>query len=276
MFLAYKDMWDMPLDPAESEKENASPSDGAKPKRIGHLVGNIVYAIIFVAFKIAFRFKVEGIENLRQFDGKRGVVLIGNHASYLDPAFLWAAARPKQWVRFMARDNMFSNANGLAGQIISRVGAFPIKRGSADRVAIKRAATMLKRGECVGIFPEGTRRNKGTATPQLHGGAAFIARMGKAPIVPSSVRNVEIIKQKGGRVHFPKVTVAFGEPVYLEDFDFLPKEDRLDAASWYAVRECYALRDNVSRESVDMTELFPNSKDFSEGLAGVDFASHRD
>lgn len=171
---------------------------------------------------------------------------------------------------------MFSNANGLAGQIISRVGAFPIKRGSADRVAIKRAATMLKRGECVGIFPEGTRRNKGTATPQLHGGAAFIARMGKAPIVPSSVRNVEIIKQKGGRVHFPKVTVAFGEPVYLEDFDFLPKEDRLDAASWYAVRECYALRDNVSRESVDMTELFPNSKDFSEVLAGVDFASHRD
>lgn len=270
MFLAYKDMWDMPIDQA---KDAAAPEDGQKTRSIGHVVGNIVYAILLIAFKIAFRLKIVGKENLSQFDGKRGVVLIGNHASYLDPAFLWAAARPGRWVRFMARENMFANAHGLAGQIISRVGAFPIKRASADRTAIKRASAMLKRGECVGIFPEGTRRNRGTATPQLHGGAAFIARMGKAPIVPSSVRNVDIIKQKGSRVHFPKVTVVFGEPIYLADFDFLPKEDRLDAASWYAMRECYALRDGIAREDVDMAALFPEARDFSEVLAGHDFSA---
>lgn len=179
MFLAYKDMWDMPIDPVDG-LEKVKEGESA-PKRVGHFVGNIVYAIIFIAFKIAFRYKVEGIENLRQFDGKRGAVVIGNHASYLDPAFLWIAARPKQWVRFMARDNMFANAGGLAGQVISRVGAFPIKRGSADRTAIKRASAMLKRGESVGIFPEGTRRDRGTAAPELHGGAAFIARMAKCP-----------------------------------------------------------------------------------------------
>ena len=92
--------------------------------------------------------------------------------------------------------------------------------------------------------------------------------MGKAPIVPSSIRNVDAIKRKGERMHFPKVTVVFGAPIYLEDFDFLPKEDRLDAVSWYAMRECYALRDNVNREEVDMKSLFPEARDFSAELAG--------
>ena len=86
MFLAYKDMWDMPIDPVDG-LEKVKEGESA-PKRVGHFVGNIVYAIIFIAFKIAFRYKVEGIENLRQFDGKRGAVVICNHASYLDPAFL--------------------------------------------------------------------------------------------------------------------------------------------------------------------------------------------
>ena len=74
MFLAYKDMWDMPIDPVDG-LEKIKEGESA-PKRVGHFVGNIVYAIIFIAFKIAFRYKVEGIENLRQFDGKRGHALI--------------------------------------------------------------------------------------------------------------------------------------------------------------------------------------------------------
>ena len=69
-------------------------------------------------------------------------------------------------------------------------------------------------------------------------------------------------------MHFPKVTVVFGAPIYLEDFDFLPKKDRLDAVSWYAVRECYALRDNVNCEEVDMKSLFPEARDFPPSLQG--------
>ena len=99
---------------------------------------------------------------------------------------------------------MFQNAKGLAGQVIGRVGAFPVKRSSADRSAIKRAASMLKRGELVGIFPEGTRRGRGSAVPELHSGVAFIARMGKAAIIPSSVRRVDETKPKGSTfVRFP-------------------------------------------------------------------------
>ena len=53
MFLAYKDMWDMPIDPVDG-LEKVKEGESA-PKRVGHFVGNIVYAIIFIAFKIAFR-----------------------------------------------------------------------------------------------------------------------------------------------------------------------------------------------------------------------------
>lgn len=265
--LAYKDIWDMPIDAASAERDGK----GAKP--IPHLVGNVVYAVLLVVFKIAFRFSVEGIEHVRAFRDGKGCVVAGNHVSYLDPVFLWLSTRPSQWIRFMARDNMFANAKGLAGQVISRVGAFPVKRASADRAAIKRAAAMLKRGETVGIFPEGTRRGRGTAQPELHAGVAFIARMGKAAIVPSSVRDVEKVKPKGSRfVHFPKISVVFGAPLFLEDFDFLPKDDRLDAVAWYVMRECYALARDVDREQVDMRELFPDSKDFAAAFAGRDMS----
>lgn len=261
--ISYKDLWDMPMSAESAARQ------GSDAKPIPHLVGNVIYGVLGLLFKIAFRYKVEGLEYLRRFSEGKGCVVAGNHVSYLDPVFLWLAARPSQWVRFMARDNMFQNAKGLAGQAIGRVGAFPVKRSSADRSAIKRAASMLKRGEIVGIFPEGTRRGRGSAEPELHSGVAFIARMGKAPIIPSSVRRVDEIKQKGSAfVHFPRITVVFGEPVYLEDFDFLPKEDRLDAASWYVMRECYALSRDVAREEVDMNELFPGSRDFSHELAG--------
>ena len=266
MFIPYEKMWDMPIRPTVDR-------DGAPVKSITHWAGNIVYAVVAFVFKVAFRTKTIGKEKLDAVASRGGCLVVGNHASYLDPAFLWIAGRPKHWIRFMARDNMFANAGGLAGQIISRVGAFPIKRASADRVAIKRASTMLKRGECVGIFPEGTRRGRGTVAPELHGGAAFIARMGKAPIVPSSVRGVEKIKPAGSRfLHFPKIEVCFGAPVFLEDFDFLPKEDRLDGASWYVMRECYALSRGVSREQIDMKELFPEAKDFASVFAGRDMS----
>ena len=112
-----------------------------------------------------------------------------------------------------------------------------------------------------------TRRGKGDIEPELHGGAALIARMGKAPLIPITVRNAEKVKQKGKMVRFPKITMEFGEPVEVSDFDFLPKSQRLEGCSWYVMRDCFALSRRVSREEVDMTELFPHAKDYTEVFA---------
>lgn len=238
-------------------------------KEITHWAGNILYAVLGFLCKILFRYRVDNRQSLRGFAGKSGVLVVANHTSFLDVVFMYLAARPSQWVRFVGRDTLFDNAGGLVGQILSRVGAFPIKRDSADRTAIKRAARMLKNKEAVGILPEGTRRNKGSKVPEIHSGAAFIAKMGHAPILPMTVRNAELVKQKGKCVRFPKITVEYGSPLLVEDFDFLPKADRLDGCSWYAMRECFALSQQVSRDEVDMVALFPNGRDFT-----AEFAAH--
>ncbi|MCI8340692.1 MAG: 1-acyl-sn-glycerol-3-phosphate acyltransferase [Eggerthellaceae bacterium] len=255
LFLPYEAMWDMPLDGRESGK------------RIPHWFGNLAYALVGAVFKLCFRYRVSNREALRGFEGKSGAVVICNHTSFLDVAVIYLTARPAQWIRLMGRDSLFGKAGGLLGQVLSRVGAFPVKRDSADRTSVKRAVRMLKDGELVGILPEGTRRGKSDRAPELHAGAAFIARMAHVPILPMCVRDVEKVKQKGERLRFPQVTAEFGEPLLVGDFDFLPKEDRLDACAWYAMRECFALNDRVPREQVDMAALFPEARDFSAVFA---------
>ena len=252
LFLPASKMWDMPLGGNSTEKQ------------VPHWFGNIAWAVVAAVFKICFRYKTFHRENLRQFKGHSGVVLIANHTSFLDVVFIYLCARPQQWVRFMGRDTLFDNAKGLLGQILSRVGAFPVKRDTADRVSIKRATKMLKDGEIVVILPEGTRRGKGSRAPELHSGAAFIARMGHVPILPMTVRNAELVKQKGKRVRFPKITVDYGDPILLGDFDFLPKDDRLEGCTWYAMRECFALSRSIPADQVDMRALFPDARDFSD------------
>ena len=262
VFLPYEKMWDMPL------------GGTSKEKQIPHWFGNLAWIIVGLVFKICFRYRVDGRETLRAFKDKSGVLLVANHTSFLDVAFMFLACRPSQWVRLMGRDTLFDNVRGLVGQILSRVGAFPVKRAAADRTSIKRATRNLKSNEIVGILPEGTRRGKGTKVPEIHPGAAFIAKMGHAPILPMTVRNAEKVKQKGQRFHFPKVTVEFGAPLLVGDFDFLPKEDRLEGCTWYAMRECFALSVRIPREEVDMRALFPNGRDFTPEFAAHPLPTH--
>ncbi len=262
MITPYEKIWDMPYDGFSDEKQ--------APRWFG----NFAWALITAVFKLCFRFEVSGRENIRAFKDAGGVVIVGNHTSFLDVVCMYIATRPEQWVRFMGREDLFGKAGGLLGHIISRVGAFPVKRDSADRTSIKRAARMLKNGELVGIMPEGTRRGKSNMTPRLHSGAAFVARMGSAPILPMTVRNAEYVKQKGKMLRFPKITVEYGTPILVSDFDFLPKDERLDACTWYAMREVFALSRRIPANQVDMRELFPDDKDYSDVFAQHAVAKH--
>ena len=126
---------------------------------------------------------------------------------------------------------------------------------------------MLKNDEIVGILPEGTRRGKTDRVPSIHAGVSVIARMAKVPILPMTVRNAEYVKQKGKFFRFPKITIEYGNPLLVEDFDFLPKEDRLDGCSWYAMRECFALYYRCAPEDVDMAALFPETRDYAPVFA---------
>lgn len=253
----YEKIWDMPVDGGSAKTE----------KRAPRWFGNFAWVVITAVFKLCFRLKVDGRESLRAFKGETGLVVVGNHTSFLDVVCMYITSRPSQWIRFMGREDLFTKAGGLLGHILSRVGAFPVKRDSADRTSIKRATNMLKDGEIVGIMPEGTRRGKSNRAPRMHAGAAFIARMGHAPILPMTVRNAEYVKQKRKMLRFPKISVEYGTPILVSDFDFLPKDERLEACTWYAMREVFALSRNIPADQVPMAELFPEDKDYSEVFA---------
>ena len=251
-------LWDMSID--GNDRSN----------RINHAIGNIEAGLVMAFVKVAFRFSVKNQEVILKFKGKKtGAVIIGPHKSYMDVVMMFLASWPKRWTRLIARENLFTIAHGLLGLLIARVGSFPVKRDSADMSTVKRAARFLKNGELVGIFPEGTRRGRSKIEPSLHGGAALIARLGRAPMIPLGLVNANEVKPKGKRLHFPKLTAIYGEPVELSSFDFLPKEERLDGATWYVLREAIALSEGIAPSEVDMAALFPETKDFS-----ADFAAH--
>ena len=264
--MKYQDMWDLPLSKYDLDKQSFK-------KRISHVTSWIVYIVVGALMKLIFRLTTKQREHIRELLGKSGAVIIAPHVSYLDPVALWLSARPQQFIRFMAKDDLFTQEKGLTrkllGWLISAVGAFPIKRDSADKAAIKRAVAMLKRGELVGIFPEGTRRGKGNLQPTLHGGAMLIARMAHVPVVAVGIRGLVDAHDQKRHIWFPKIEVVYSKPISLETFNFLPKEDRLAAAMWYVMRKSFALSRNIPDEEVDMNILFPGSRDFSSELSNL-------
>ncbi|MEG6521077.1 lysophospholipid acyltransferase family protein [Desulfotomaculum sp. 1211_IL3151] len=147
------------------------------------------------------RWEIVGLENL-PVNG--GLLIVSNHASNLDPLVVGCAITRK--VHFMAKVELFKVP--LLKTIITLLGAFPINREKSDRNAIRKALEILRSGQVVGIFPEGTRSKTG-ALQKAHIGAAMLAVKGDVPILP--------IALIGTRGFFNKITVKIGKPVYLPE-----------------------------------------------------------
>lgn len=247
----YERCWDLPM------------TSTAHERHINTVVATIILSVVYGIAKLLFRHRCAHIQRFRELYKHTGVCVVSNHTSFLDVVFVYLSLWPHAWARFLGRNTLFENKPFIFKWLLSHVGVIPVKRDSADMLAVKRASRALKHGEAVCIMPEGTRRGRGSKKPRIHGGAALIARMGKAPLLPLCVRDAERIKEKGSRVRFPRITTEFGNPILLSDFDFLPKDKRLEGATWYAMREVFALQLRVSPDEVDMPALFPDDYDFT-------------
>jgi 1-acyl-sn-glycerol-3-phosphate acyltransferase len=153
-----------------------------------------------------FRGKIYGVEKVPQ---QGPLIITSNHASYFDPPLLSSCVgRP---VAFMAKEELFA-VPGLK-QAIRLYGAYPVKRTSADRSALRAAIAALEQGWAVGIFLQGTRTADAKITePKL--GAATLAAKLQAPLLPVSLWGTEGILVKGSP--FPRpvaVTVRIGTPL---------------------------------------------------------------
>lgn len=137
------------------------------------------------------------------------LIIVANHASNFDPPLLANCVRRP--VSFMAKESLFEVPVLAAG--IRAYGAYPVKRGSADRSAIRAALTQLEQGWAVGIFLQGVRTPDGRVpTPKL--GAALIAAKAQVPLLPVSLWGTERILKKGTAIPRPSpVTIRIGEPI---------------------------------------------------------------
>lgn len=157
-----------------------------------------------------------------------GAILAGNHVSYLDPVLLWCGApRP---THFMAKSELWDVP--VVGWALPRLLAFPVRRESADRVAISTASTLLEQGRLVGIFPEGTRQRGGAddRLGEANEGVAFIAMHAHVPVVPVGIAGTDRAMPPGSKVpRFPRVTVVYGEPIDPAEFAEGSRKERLTA-----------------------------------------------
>ncbi|WP_406686835.1 lysophospholipid acyltransferase family protein [Rossellomorea vietnamensis] len=156
-----------------------------------------------------YRIEVKGLEHFPK-DG--GVLLCANHIDNLDPPVVGISApRP---VSFMAKEELFNVP--VLGKLLPDLRAFPVKRGMSDREALRKGLKVLKQGDVLGLFPEGTRSKTGQIGKGL-AGAGFFALRSKAYVVPCAII--------GPYKPFRKLKVVFGPPIPMDSI----REERLNA-----------------------------------------------
>jgi 1-acyl-sn-glycerol-3-phosphate acyltransferase len=153
-----------------------------------------------------FRVTVNGADVV---PGTGPVILAPVHRSNID--FLVVSEVTKRKLFYMAKDSLWRSPR--FGTFLESIGAFPVHREGADRLALDRAQDVLERGEALFLFPEGTRRS-GPVVEELHEGAAFLAARTGAPIVPIGIGGSAQAMPKGSKmVHPVKIHLEVGAPL---------------------------------------------------------------
>jgi 1-acyl-sn-glycerol-3-phosphate acyltransferase len=148
-----------------------------------------------------YRIEVIGGEHI---PAEGACILAANHESVVDPFILGVATARE--IRYMSKAELFRN-RAVAATMRS-LGAFPVERGGGDRVAFGEASELLHAGEILGIFPQGTSKQR--IERRWHRGAARLALVTGAPIVP--------VRMTGTRA-FPlrsRVRIFVGRPIVVE------------------------------------------------------------
>ncbi|CAM3973954.1 lysophospholipid acyltransferase family protein [Lederbergia lenta] len=158
-------------------------------------------AVVRTILKPLYRIEVIGAEH---FPKNGGVLLCSNHIDNLDPPVVgFTCPRP---VYFMAKAELFKNP--MSKKLMESIQAFPVKRGMSDREALRKGLKLLKSGEVVGLFPEGTRSKDGEVGKGL-AGAGFFALRSDAHVVPCAII--------GPYKPFRKLKVVYGPPIDLDE-----------------------------------------------------------
>ena len=157
-------------------------------------------------YKFVFRGHLIGRENIPQ---KNSFIMVSNHGSLLDPPFLGHALGRN--ISFMAKAELFKIP--LLGFVIKACGAYPVKRGIADKNTIKTACKKLSDNNCIGIFIDGTRQKNGRVNKPKQGAALLAFKNQKLLLPVAIVNSHRLIKFKFCIPFFSKIVIKVGKPV---------------------------------------------------------------
>jgi len=172
-------------------------------KLIYKLVSNL---FVLPIYRFVFQGKLIGAENIPQKDS---FILVSNHGSLLDPPLLGHALGRN--ISFMAKAELFKVP--LLGLVIRACGAYPVKRGMADKNTIKIACKKLLNNNSIGIFIDGTRQKNGRVNKPKQG-AALLAFKNQKLLLPVAIINSHrLIRFKFCIPFFSKIIIKVGKPV---------------------------------------------------------------
>ena len=158
-----------------------------------------------IYFWLTMRLKVVGLENV-PLSG--GCLLVSNHLAQIDSfLLLYVMSRP---VSFMAKEEIFEK--WYSDIFCRHLAAFPVRRESMDRWALKHALKVLKSGYVLGIYPEG-ERSQHKKLQEAKVGPAYLAIKSKRPLIPIAITGTHRVLQQRWPLRVP-VQVRFGEPLH--------------------------------------------------------------
>ncbi|MDL2233147.1 1-acyl-sn-glycerol-3-phosphate acyltransferase [Ruminococcaceae bacterium OttesenSCG-928-L11] len=166
-------------------------------------------AVTYLYVRLAFSMKYEGLENIPQDEG---FIICCNHRGYNDPLFI--AHKVKKPLHYMAKAEFYKNK--FISALFRSLNAFPVDRGKGDMTAINHAKDIVKKGEVLAMFPEGSRSKDGK--PQrAKPGVTMIAGMVGCGVLPVGV------SYQGNLGFRKRVTVRYGKLLTPEKLGIDPK-----------------------------------------------------
>jgi glycerol-3-phosphate dehydrogenase (NAD(P)+) len=166
-----------------------------------YLLARVFMTPFFLAY---FRYARTGREHGRV---KGGLIVASNHRSFLDPFAIGGALPWRRPLNYVAKVELFERR--WQGWILSRLGAFPIRRGESDEDSMETARQVVERGGAVCIFPEGTRIRSGSLAEPKRGVGRLALQTG-APVIPAAVLGTEDVR-RGWRIRPRRVKVRLGK-----------------------------------------------------------------
>ena len=161
---------------------------------------------VFPIYKFVFKGHLIGRENIPQKDS---FIMVSNHGSLLDPPLLGHALGRN--ISFMAKAELFKIP--FLGFVIKACGAYPVKRGIADKNTIQTACKKLSNDNSIGIFIDGTRQKNGRVNKPKQGAALLAFKNQKLLLPVAIVNSHRLIRFKFCIPFFSRIVIKVGKPV---------------------------------------------------------------